>query len=404
MANIKAAIRRIATVGLIVSSVPALAFSPTNETTSFEVPTEKLERFLAEHVTSDFSGTILIAQNDKVVHAQGYGFANREQNIPNTLDTVFDTGELIQYFTATAILKLVEQDKLALDDTLPKFFENVPEDKQGITVHHLLTHSSGLFGDQDLNAFEQVDTDSFLEDVFSRPNSISPAIYLPTFTFQPGERLIGFGEGYNLLAQIIEKRSGQSFEAFLNDQLFKPAGLKNTGYQLPDWRPEQIANGYQRENGENWGTLPDRLARNADISPYMKGSMGLLSTVEDLYAWHQALYADKVLREDLVKLLHTPHIAETATEEADVDYAYGIGLSETWTGTPWVFNWDTPVVRKNLPAFTARYHYFPEDKTVIIFASNEQVSGEFYDRVNMLVRTLLEPDYQPASVDAGGQQ
>ena len=404
MANLKAAIRRIAGAGLIVSALTAQANALGSQThVAHEVSNEKLENFLSEYVTDSFSGALLIVQNGKVIHEQAYGFANRESGILNALDTVFETGVLTRYFTATAILKLVEQNKLSLDDTLPQFFDNVPENKQSISVHHLLTHTSGLFGDEDLDAFKVVDTDSFLEDVFSRSNSVSPAVYLPTFTFQAGERLIEFDEGYNLLAQIIEKRSGQSLEAFLHDQFFKPLGMENTGYQIPDWKPEQLANGYLND-GERWGNLPERLTSKNSIPPYMRGSMGLLSTVKDLYTWHQALYAGKIIREDLFELLHTRHIGMTVNDEADVDYGYGIELSETWTGTPRISNVNSSVVEANLPAFTTGYNYFPEDKSLIIFATNDaQVSREFEDTLLILIRTLLEPDYQPVSVEVGNQ-
>jgi CubicO group peptidase (beta-lactamase class C family) len=404
MADLKTATRRIAGAGLIVSALTAQANALDNQThVTHEVSSEKLECFLSEHVTDKFSGALLIAQNGKVIHEQAYGFANRENSTLNALDTVFETGVLTRYFTATAILKLVEKNKLSLDDTLTKFFNNVPESKRDITIHHLLTHTSGLFGDEDLDAFKVVDTDSFLDDVFSRSNSISPAVYLPVFTFQAGDRLIEFDEGYNLLAQIIEKRSGQSFEAFLNDQLFKPLGMEMTGYQIPDWKPEQLANGYLNDS-ESWGNLPERLISKNSIPPYMRGSMGLLSTVEDLYTWHQALYAGKIIREDLVELLHTRHIGMTVNDEADVDYGYGIELSETWTGTSRISNINSSVVEANLPAFTTGYNYFPEDKTLIIFATNDaQVSREFEDTLLILIRTLLEPNYQPVLVEAGNQ-
>ena len=398
MVYLKAAICRIAGAGLMMA---AHAVSFDRDDSGYEVPTEKLESFLADHITKDFSGTILIAQNGKVVHAQGYGLANRENNIPNALNTVFATGAFTRYFTATAILKLVEQNKLALDDKLGDFFDNVPDDKQDITIHHLLTHTSGLIRDGEVDAFAQIDTDAFLKDVFSRDNSVEPAIYLPTFTFKPGDRAIGFNEGYNLLALIVEQRSGQPFETFLNDQLFKPAGIKNTGYQLPDWKPEQLADGYIGEDGENWGNLAGRLTEKGKLPLYLQGSMGLMSTVEDIYAWHQALHAGKILRRDLVELLNTRHIGVSAPSEADADYGYGISLSETWTGTPWISSQNSPNARRNIPGFAAGYHYFPLDKTVIIFASNRAVGRELDDVKNMLIRILLEPDYDPtvASVD-----
>ena len=401
MVDVKAVTRRIAIAGLIMASMTAHAVSSQHDPGRYQVPKEKLESFLSDHVADDFSGTILIVQNGKTLHAKGYGLANRTDNIPNALNTVFQTGALTRYFTATAILKLVEQNKLALDDKLGEFFDNVPENKQNVTIHHLLTHTSGLVDQDDVDAFEAVDAEALLEDVFSKSNSVKPAFYLPTWTFEPGDRVINFSKGYNLLALIIEQRSGQSFETFLNDQLFKPAGIKNTGYQLPDWKPEQLADGYV---GENRGTLVDRLADKKKLPLYLQGSMGLMSTVEDLYAWHQALYAGKILRDDLVELLNTRHIGVATVSEADVDYGYGIYLSETWRGTPWIFNLDSSVVRNNLPGFTVGYHYFPTDNAVIIFASNGEISRELVDVKNMLIRVLLEPGYEPAAISVGIQQ
>ncbi|MCK0069423.1 serine hydrolase domain-containing protein [Kordiimonas laminariae] len=405
MINLKTAIHRMVTGGLILSSVPVYALPPTNENQAYEVPATKLERFIGDYVTNDFSGTLLIAQNGKILHAQGYGLANREQSVPNKMDTVFATNSLTQYFTATAVLKLVEQNKLSLDDTLPDFFDNVPKAKQHITVHNLLTHTPGLLGEEGLDVLEAVDESDFLEDVFARENSFNPAFFLPTFTFQPGDRQIGFDEGYNLLALIIERRSGQSFEAFLNHQLFKPAGIINTGYQIPDWKPEQLANSYVGEDGENWGNLPDRLMIQDKLPLYLQGSVGLLSSVDDLYAWHKALYAGKVLRRDLLDLLHTRHIGVTSTDESDIDYGYGIEILETWTGTPWISNPGAGSRSNNsIPAFEAKYHYFPDENIVLIYGSNGGVNREFTDKINTLVRVLLEPDYEPVLTSTNNQQ
>ncbi|UTW55657.1 serine hydrolase [Kordiimonas sp. SCSIO 12610] len=395
MANLKAAIQRIATAGLILSSVPVYALSSGNENQVYEVPIEKLERFLKDNITTDFSGSILIAQNGRVIHAKGYGLANKEDNIPNKLDTVFATGGLTHYFTATAVLKLVEQNKLSLDDRLSEFFDNVPDNRQDITIHHLLTHTSGLIREEDLDAYEQIDEDAFLKDVFSRENSVDPAIYLPTFTFKPGDRVIRFSEGYNLLALIVEKRAGQPFETFLNDHLFKPAGIKNTGYQMPDWKPEQIANGYQTEDDKNWGNLADRLANKDKLPLYLQGSIGIMSTVEDIYAWHQALHAGKILRKDLLQLLNMHHIAVATSGEADIDYGYGISLTETWAGTPWLSNLVSSIAKRNLPGFAARYHYLSDEDIVVIYGSNREVKREFSDTINKLVRILSEPNYDP---------
>jgi CubicO group peptidase (beta-lactamase class C family) len=421
MATIKAAVQLIARAALVTGAITVQAVSLGKSTDRYEVSTNKLDRFLADYVVDDFSGTLLIAQNGTILHAQGYGLANREQNIPNRLDTVFETGSLAKYFTATAILKLVEQNKLSLDDPLSEFFNNVPEGKQDITIHHLLTNTSGLvsdnapdaiiqidlFGDDDDDSFDilaQVDLDTFLEDVFSKKSSIDSAFFLPTYNFKPGDRFFDFTEGYNLLALVVEQRSGQSFEAFLNDQFFKPAGIKNTGYQLPDWKPNQLADGYVGEGGENRGNLVDHLVGKDDLPLYLQGSMGLMSTVEDIYAWHQKLYAGEVLRKDLVELLNTRHIGISETCEADVDYGYGIYLTETWVGTGWITNPSSSTASRNIPGFTTKYHYLPDDDIVVIYGSNSEVGREFSNTINRLIRVLLEPEYQSAPINADTQQ
>ncbi len=401
MTYLNVAIRRIAGAGLMLCSAAASAEIQQDKNT-VETITDKVESLLGKHVAGNFSGAILIAQNGELLHAQGYGFAKREEEIPNALNTVFETGSLARYFTATAVLKLVEQNKLSLDDTLGEIFDAVPEGKQNITIHHLLTHTAGLFGDEELDAFKVADKKTFLKDVFSKDNSVSPAVFLPTFTFHPGERAIAFSEGYSLLALIVERQSGMPFDVFLHDHLLEPAGMTNTGYPNANWNDAQVANGYIGEEYENWGNLPERLSEE-DSLPYLKGSMGLLSTVNDLYTWHRALHGGKVLREDLVKLLHTRHIGSNDSDEADADYGYGIKLSESWTGTPWIHNAQSDIIRRNLPAFSAQYNYFPEEDTLIIIASNGHLGSSFSDTVKTLVRVLLEPDYSALASNASEQ-
>ncbi|WP_262694569.1 serine hydrolase domain-containing protein [Kordiimonas aquimaris] len=397
MATLRAHIGQIMSIGITVGLLTA-STAASGAAALYNVSSaDKVERFLTENISDKFSGALLIAQDGEIIHGQGYGLANREDNIPNGLDTVFEIGGLTQYFTATAVLKLVEQGKLNLDDTLPNFFDNVPENKQNITVHHLLTHTPGLFEDDKLDVLEVASEEAFLKDVFSQEDSISPAVYLPTFAFQPGERSITFNLGYNLLALIVEKRSGQSFEAFLNEYLFEPANIKNTGYMLPDWKPEQLANAYAGDEGKSQGNLVELLSKNASLPPYLKGSLGLSSTVSDLYQWHLALRDGKILSSDLVQLLDMRHIGLTERFEADIDQGYGISITETWSGTPWLLNVGLFNASNGLPVFEVGYNYFPDDNTVVIFASNTPLDADFYDSFYPLIRLLLEQDYTPHS-------
>ncbi len=399
MNSLKTTVRKIASAGLLVGLITAQGISSDTNINDQTMINGKLDSFLSEYITDEFSGTLLIAKDGKIIHAQGYGFSDRENQIPNTIDTVYSIGTLTRYFTAAAILKLVEQGKVNLSDTLPKFFENVPVEKQGITVHHLLTHTSGLLGDDELDAFEVADIDEFLKDVFSRENEVSPAVYLPTFSFKPGDRVIEFNEGYNLLSLIIEKQSGQPFEVFLKENLFDSAGITDTGYYLPNWDKAQVAKGYVGDKDENKEDLVARLKKLEKLPLYLQGSMGLLSTATDLYKWHKALYSGKVLSDASLKLLHNRHMAIPASFEADIDTGYGIQISETWTGTPWIFNIGSGVVRKNLPGFNANYHYFPAEDTVTILIRNTPTNRKTREAFPILVRTLLEPDFTPASID-----
>jgi CubicO group peptidase (beta-lactamase class C family) len=265
---------------------------------------KRLDDYLSRIAQFGFSGAVLVAKGNEIVFNKGYGLAGREKNIPNTASTVFSTGSITKQFTAAAILKLEMQGKLKVEDSISRHLDNVPEDKKAITLHHLLTHTAGVISTGGGGYFP--DRDKAVRGVLDAP-----------LRFSPGARFLYSNEGYALLAAIIEKVSGRSYEEYLRENLFKPAGMISTGYRLPDWSKETVANWHagQIDNGSpldrpfpNWATL---------------GSGEILSTTEDMFRWHLALLGNSILSDETKAKLFKPAIN---------NYAYGWGVMKSPRG------------------------------------------------------------------------
>ncbi len=265
----------------------------------------KLDEYLTRITPFGFSGALLVAKGDDIVLNKGYGLAIRSGGIPNTAETIFCVGSVTKQFTAAAIMSLEMQGKLSTADPISKYLDSVPEDKSGITIHHLLTHSSGLV--QDVGGdYQQALRDETVRKILAQP-----------LEFKPGERFTYTNVGYSLLAAIVEKVSGQPFEEYLYEHLFKPAGMEWTGYRRPDWKRKVVAHWYVGEKDND-----NSLSRPF---PYwnLLGNGGILSTTEDMYKWHQALLGEKVLSVEAKKKIFTPYLN---------DYGYGWDVLKTEKG------------------------------------------------------------------------
>jgi CubicO group peptidase (beta-lactamase class C family) len=309
-----------------------------------------LGKLVDEYMTkrAGFSGVVFVAKGEKVVIAKGYGMADRDKQIPFTQETVFDIGSITKQFTGAAIAKLEMQGKLKADDKLSKYFPNVPADKSAITLYHLLTHSAGLQGDFG-GDFDPATREWIIDQALQSK-----------LLFQPGTGHEYANSGFSLLAAIIEQVSGKSYEAYLREQLWIPAGMGSTGYRLPKWQPANVAHGYRGD--KDWGTPLDK-KWDAD-GPYwnLRGNGGVLSTVGDLYKWHQVLEGDKVLSSNAKKKVYTRTVEESPGDKSW--YSYGWVLSDTLRGTK--------VVQHNggNGVFYADFRRYIEDEIVIIVASN----------------------------------
>ncbi len=152
------------------------------------------------------------------------------RGVPLRTDSVYDLGSITKQFTAAAILTLEMQGKLAVTDLASKYLDGVPADKSAITLHHLLTHSSGLESDFSPSDYDPVGREEYVGRALQS-----------TLLFAPGGGYEYSNAGYSLLAAIVEKVSGQPYEIYLTERVLKPAGMRETGYKLPTWVPDRVA-------------------------------------------------------------------------------------------------------------------------------------------------------------------
>jgi len=247
--------------------------------------TSKLDEYLSATAKQGFTGSALVARDGKVIFSKGCGMANAEWDIPNTPQTKFRLGSITKQFTAASILLLQERGKLGVQDPVCKYVAECPKAWEPITIHHLLVHTSGIPSYTDVKSPEEFRKMSLTQ--------VTPAGFVDSFKSKPlefpvGEKMKYNNSGYFMLGYIIEKVSGQSYEAFLQENIFTPLKMANTGYDTHDRILKHRATGYSNRKGGMANS--DYLDMTV---PYAAGS--LYSTVEDLFAWNEALFSDKLL-------------------------------------------------------------------------------------------------------------
>lgn len=310
-----------------------------------------IDKFLSQANEKGLSGAVLVAKGGKVFQ-KCYGFSDRENKIECSSETVFDIGSITKQFTAAAILKLEMKGKLSVSDTIDKYLKNIPNDKKSITLHHLLTHSAG-FPDAVGRDYETLDKQTFLKKAFDTK-----------LISKPGEKFEYSNVGYSLLAAIIERVSGRSYEHFLRENLFLPAAMHNTGYKLPRWDGKQIAVGYAED--KRWGKPTEK--NWSATAPYwnLLGNGGILSSTGDLYKWHQALLGETILSKKAKKKFYGKHIRQDILVGANDQGFYGYG----WALVPTPQN--TVLITHsggNGVFFADFWRFLEEDVTIILLAN-----------------------------------
>jgi CubicO group peptidase (beta-lactamase class C family) len=318
---------------------------------------QALENYMARYSTfTDFGGAALVMKGDKVLLRKAYGLADREWGVPNTVDTRFRIASISKTFTAVAILKLVEQNKLSLDDTLEKFLPGF-QGGDKITIHMMLTHRSGLPRGHDMDvATEMTMTmEKALEIIRKKP-----------LVFEPGTKTGYSNTGYLLLSLIVEKASGESFESFLRKNVFEPTGLKNTGIYNPEIILPKMARHYKPENAAPGARVEKEFFVNYAM---FQGHGNLYSTVDDLAGFMTALRRGATLISEAAKAkMFTKHYE-------DGEWGYGIDL--------------TPLVGHKTLSHGGSFNgaigvaaVFPEDDVTVVLLSNSRANA------NALVQAL----------------
>jgi len=289
---------------------------------------------------------LVVIRGGEVIKMKGYGFANLEHDVPVTPDTVFELASVTKQFTAAAVMVLVEEGKIRLEDPIAQYLPNSPEHWKDITVRHLLTHTAGLPTLE--NGFQA------LREGGGRTNYTTAQMFeaatKDAMSFAPGERWQYSDVGYFLLGMIIEKASGQRYRNFLATRFFEPLGMASTSV-LDQWAIlKNRAAGYTLRNGQ---IVNIRRVVQVELPSHY----GIFSTVGDLVKWDNALAGRKVLKESTLEQMWTPVKLNSG---GSFPYGFGWGMDErrghrmiTHTGIT-----------------GTEYTRFPDDKLTVIVLTN----------------------------------
>ena len=335
---------------------------------------DKVNALINDAESKGLSGYVLVVSEGEALLSRGVGYRSREKNTANTADTVFDIGSNTKQFTATAIMQLVEAGQLEVDQPLSDFFARISRAKSGLTIHQLLTHTSGFEASSGRD-FDMLSKQEFLEQVLHTP-----------LEFEPGSRYQYSNVGYSVLAAVIELVSNSDYETYLQNALFSKAGMSQTGYLKPKWREDQIATGYYR-GYRNIGNIIDRYQADG-VSWNLVGNGGIQSTANDLNKWFVALQSGKILSKASIDLMLSAH-----AKYPDIDWYYGYGWSNGVT------EGGIKVAAHNGSngVYWSSIFWVPERDLFVSFSTNSEM--ESTAQIGQEIRRILmNPEYQTEAI------
>jgi CubicO group peptidase (beta-lactamase class C family) len=306
-----------------------------------QAQSDRMQQVIQPYVDAQmFMGSVLVAKAGRVLFSKSYGMADLEWNVPNSADTRFNIASMTKQFTAAAILLLENRGKLKTDDLVKKYLTDAPASWDKITIYHLLTHTSGI--SDDAAKYEPGTPDKLVfRDV--------------PLNFQPGEQWAYTDLGYMVLGYLIEKISGQTYEAFVQQLIFKPLAMNDSGMFSNDAIIPRRATGYwPGDNGIENADRPDwRIGFSA-------GS--LYSTTQNLLRWEEGLFGGKVLTPASLHKMITPFKS---------DYACGLHVNRV--GGHLMIEHDG-----NNIGYNSDMAYYPEERIAVIVLANLNgtVTGE----------------------------
>jgi CubicO group peptidase (beta-lactamase class C family) len=365
--SFRARVLTLAASLLVLTSAPAArqAAAPTSPPDATVV--QRVDEYMqAEMRVNGFSGTILLARGGKPIVARGYGLANAEWDIPNTTRTKFRVGSITKQFTSMAVMQLERQGRLKTQDPICQYLTPCPDAWQAVTIHHLLTHTSGIPS--------YTNSPSYVATMMV-PKTVEQMVAgfrdLP-LEFEPGAQYKYNNSGYFLLGVLIEKVTGHAYERVLREQIFTPLGMKDSGYDTSGRILPMRAAGYSRQGSEivNAAFLDM-------VQPFSAGA--LYSTVEDLLTWDQALYTDQLLPAAARSTMFTPFRG---------DYAYGWSVP---TPSPQTFGRKQVAHGGGINGFSSMIVRLTDDNITSIVLSNVQQSPSSRIARDLLAILLGQP-------------
>jgi CubicO group peptidase (beta-lactamase class C family) len=314
-------------------ALPVIVLAVLAYTSSAQTPSDHLKQVVQPYVDAQmFMGSVLVAKNGKVIFSKSYGMADLEWSVPNSSTTRFNIASMTKQFTAASILLFEDRGKLKTDDLVKKYLPEAPASWDKITIYHLLTHTSGIR--EDAVEYEPGTPDKLVFD--DKP-----------LNFQPGEKWEYINKGYIVLGYLLERISGQTYEEFVQENIFKPLGMNDSGLLSFVTVIPRRATGYWPGNNG---------IENADRPDPRKGfSAGsLYSSTEDLLRWNTALFGGKLLTPASLRKMTTPFKG---------DYACGLYVKRV--------NGHLMIEHDgNNIGFNSDMAYYPEDRIAVIVLAN----------------------------------
>lgn len=302
---------------------------------------------MAEHHVPGVA--VAVIKGGKVAKIKGYGVASLEFSVPVSPQTAFEIGSVSKQMTAAALMLLVEEGKVGLDDPISKYLKNTPEAWKAVTIRHLLTHSSGVKSYTSLDGFElikRMKVDDFVKQLAPQP-----------LEFTPGEKNIYSNSGFSLLAYVIESVSGKQYMDFMRERIFGPLGMSSCNDRDPQFIIPNRATGYEwrddRYTGRSW-----------DLTD-LKGAGTIVCTINDMVKWDEALDGGKFLSAASRKAIWTQFVFNNGRLS---QYGFGWRISNV-RGHKLIGH------TGQTAGFAAANYRFVDDRIDVIVLTNQGDSG-----------------------------
>ncbi len=267
----------------------------------------KIDSLLQEKYPSNGPGaTFMISKKGNIIYKKAFGLANLELSVPMQTENIFEIGSMTKQFTAISILMLMEQGKLDLNDQITKFIPDYPTHGKAITIHHLLTHTSGIKNYTRMKAITGIAKKDLT------PLELINFFKNETMDFEPGEQFKYNNSGYVILGHIIEFLSGQSYASFVEENIFKKLNMTSSSYATHTKIIKNKVSGYHKRNN---------YTKNMHISyslPYAAGS--LLSNIDDMLKWQEAIKNNLLICKETTEKAFTNY---TLNNGKYINYGYG---------------------------------------------------------------------------------